>query len=122
MESITKKLHRYGEASVQVYGDRTICDLIAIEPGVRIILDLASDPNPRANRWVAYEACKRLYKRLENKNMQLCSQRYYDAMIWGIDSLLSLSDGQDIMDPELYLDRWLASRPKPYNPDEEVEW
>jgi hypothetical protein len=123
MKSLAERMDTYAKVAVQIYADPIIGEILKIDPFARTILELASDPNPRANRWVSYEACKRMYKRLECQHRGALLPHYYDTMIWAVDSLLSISDGQgEITDPNILIDEWVANRPRTHSADEDFDW
>jgi hypothetical protein len=86
---------------------------VTVEPRLRTVLLIAADPEPRENRWISYEACKRLAERLVGwyaENDAIRTSSHYDAFIEVIDALLPQASSRDGRD-----DEWLLS-----SPDEEV--
>jgi hypothetical protein len=71
-------------------------EMITLEPGIRLILQIAADPEPRENRWIAYEALKRMSSPFVGydarcSELQTCQQ--YDLLIDAIDALLPENEG-----------------------------
>lgn len=79
------------EALERILSDRQMQRVIELEPGIRTILALAADPQPRENRWVSYEALKRMmqpYIGFDARQEELRTCQHYDRLIEAIDELL----------------------------------
>lgn len=82
---------RKKEALEAIYQRREIQDIIEVEPSVVNILALAADPEPRENRWIAYEALKRMssdFVGWDARSDALRTTEHYAALMESIDSLL----------------------------------
>lgn len=72
--------------------------ILELEPAIRTILEIAADPEPRKNRWIAYEALKRMiqpYVGFDARQQELRTCQHYDLMIEAIDTLLPESEGYE---------------------------
>ncbi len=72
--------------------------VIELEPGICTILEIAADPEPRENRWIAYEALKRMmqpYVGFDARQEELRTCQHYDLMIDAINELLPDSEGYE---------------------------
>ncbi len=81
-----------------IYQRREIQQMIEIEPVVAHILAIAANPEPRENRWIAYEALKRMssgYVGWDARQPQLRTTRHYAALLEAIDTLLPQSECSD---------------------------
>jgi hypothetical protein len=81
-----------------IYQRREIQQIIEIEPAVSRILALAADPEPRANRWLAYEALKRMssdFVGWDARHDALRTTMHHDALMDAIDTLLPQSECSD---------------------------
>jgi len=75
------------EAIEKVYSSKRVQQMLLVQPKLSRLLDIASDPEPRANRWISYEALKRMAESL------IGDHKYHEAFAWAIDLLLP--DEQD---------------------------
>lgn len=86
-----KKQQHAKQALEAVCERKEIQTILSIEPAVQNILALASDPEPRENRWISYEALKRMsssYVGWDARESTLRSSEHYDALLSAIDELL----------------------------------
>jgi hypothetical protein len=92
----------------QVQQHESIQHILNIEPTFQNILDLAAHPTPRYNRWVSYEALKRMSQQFVGwgaHHAVLRTSQHWDAMTWAIDLLLPEAD-EDVLDESLYEKTW----------------
>jgi len=79
-----------------IISGQRVQEMIVLEPDILTILEIAADPEPRENRWIAYSALKRMMKHMvgwDARQSELRSSRYYDVMIDAIDALLPENEG-----------------------------
>jgi hypothetical protein len=66
-------------------------EVLTLEPGLQQVFAIARDPEPRENRWVAYEALKRMslpYVGDTARHPHLKTSDHYYAVMSHIDDLL----------------------------------
>ena len=81
-----------------ILDDPSIQEMVVIEPELLQVLSIASDPEPRENRWISYSALKRMMRNLvgwDARQSELRSTRHYNLMIRAIDDLLPLNEVEE---------------------------
>lgn len=79
------------ESMKLVRENETIQQIVSAEPEFARLLELAAHPSPRYNRWVSYEALKRMGRTLVGwsaRHEQLRTGEHHRAMCWALDLLL----------------------------------
>jgi len=79
----------------QVLSEHHIQRMIEIEPPLLALLQVAADPEPRDNRWLSYEAIKRMaapYVGWDARHEELRSSVQYELLMCAVDTLLPESE------------------------------
>lgn len=116
-------VERQQAAVEQVQRHESIQHILSVEPDFQRILDLAAHPTPRHNRWVSYEALKRMSQQYIGwgaRHEGLRDSRYWDAMTWAIDLLLPEAD-EDVLDETMYEETWLHAIDA-FEQDRDSDW
>lgn len=74
-----------------ILSNREMLRAVELEPAILTILEIAASPEPRTNRWVSYEALKRMarpYVGFDARQEELQTCQHYELLIDAIDRLL----------------------------------
>lgn len=78
-----------------IIANKPMQEMIAVEPGILTILQIASNPEPRENRWIAYEALKRMAQQFvgwDARHKDMRTALHHEMLMEAIDQLLPDSD------------------------------
>jgi hypothetical protein len=85
------EIHNNRPSIETVVAEHQLQRMIELEPYILTLLEIAADPEPRDNRWISYEALKRLadpYVGWNARRAELQTHEQHDMLMSAFDRLL----------------------------------